>query len=36
MTIDEIALNVGYENISYFYRLFKKRYGISPKKYKDS
>lgn len=36
MTIDEIAINVGYENISYFYRLFKKRYGISPKKYRDS
>ena len=35
MTVDEIALNVGYENISYFYRLFKKRYGISPKKYRD-
>ncbi len=35
MTIDEIASNVGYENISFFYRLFKKSYGISPKKYKD-
>jgi len=36
MTIEEIASNVGYENISFFYRLFKKRYGTSPKKYKDS
>ena len=36
MTIDEIASNVGYENISFFYRLFKKSYGISPKKYKSN
>lgn len=34
MTIDEIASNVGYENISFFYRLFKKNYGVSPRKYK--
>ena len=34
MTIDEIAENLGYENISFFYRLFKKKYGISPGKYK--
>ena len=36
MTIDEIASNVGYENISFFYRLFRKSYGISPKKYKSN
>ena len=34
LTIEEIADNIGYENISFFYRIFKKRYGITPKKYK--
>ena len=33
--VDEIALSVGYENISYFHRLFAARYGCSPKKYRD-
>lgn len=30
--VDEIAVAVGYENISYFHRLFTARYGQSPKK----
>lgn len=30
--VDDIALAVGYENISYFHRIFAKRYGASPKK----
>lgn len=34
MNIDEIALKVGYENISFFYRLFKSKYGVSPRKYR--
>ena len=34
-TVDEIALSVGYENISYFHRLFQKTYGVSPKKYRN-
>ncbi len=34
LTIEEIALNVGYENVSFFYRLFQKKYGITPKKYR--
>ncbi len=34
MNIDDIALQVGYENISYFHRLFQKRYGMSPKKFR--
>lgn len=34
LTIKEIALNVGYENISFFYRLFKRNYGISPRDYR--
>ena len=33
--VDEIARVVGYENISYFHRLFAARFGCSPKKYRD-
>ena len=33
--VDEIARSVGYENISYFHRLFAARFGQSPKKYRD-
>ena len=33
--VDEIANAVGYENISYFHRLFALRFGMSPKKYRD-
>lgn len=33
--VDDIAVAVGYENISYFHRLFAKRYGMSPKKMRD-
>lgn len=32
--VAEISRLVGYENISYFHRLFFKTYGISPKKYR--
>ncbi len=31
---DEIAVNVGYENISFFYRQFKQRYGTTPRQYR--
>ena len=34
MDIDEIAVQVGYENLSFFYRLFKGKYNISPMKYR--
>ncbi len=34
MTIEDIAFSVGYENISYFYRIFKNSYGFSPRKYR--
>lgn len=34
-SVMEIALEVGYDNISYFHRIFQKRYGTSPKKYRD-
>lgn len=30
-TVDEIARAVGYENMTYFHRLFRSRYGQSPK-----
>jgi AraC-like DNA-binding protein len=33
--VDEISLSVGYENISYFHRLFAARFGCTPKKYRD-
>lgn len=33
--VDEIAMSVGYENISYFHRLFARTYGMSPRKYRD-
>lgn len=35
MNISDIAVAVGYENISYFHRLFSKQFGASPKKYRD-
>ena len=34
--VSDIALAVGYENVSYFHRLFQKRFGLSPKKYRDN
>lgn len=34
--ISDIALSVGYENVSYFHRIFQKRFGLSPKKYRDN
>lgn len=32
--VSEIAERIGYENISYFHRLFQKQYGVSPNKYR--
>ncbi len=34
-SIESIVDEVGYENASYFYKIFKKKFGISPKKYRD-
>ena len=34
--VDEIANMVGYENMSYFHKLFQECYGKSPKKYRDN
>ena len=36
MKVDAVSESVGYENISYFHRIFTARFGISPKKYRDS
>ena len=33
--VADIAVSVGYENISYFHRIFAARFGTSPKKYRD-
>ena len=35
VSVADISVAVGYENISYFHRLFRKYYGISPKHYRD-
>lgn len=34
LTVDEIAKQVGYDNISYFHRIFRQFYSSSPKKYR--
>lgn len=36
MGISEISRKVGYENISYFHRIFSRTFGLSPKKYRDA
>lgn len=35
ISVMEVAAAVGYENASYFHRIFKKKYGCSPKHYRD-
>ena len=34
MPILAVSQSVGYENSSYFYRLFQQRYGTPPKEYR--
>lgn len=34
LPVEEIAINIGYENQSYFYRQFKERYGVTPNQYR--
>ncbi|SDK01375.1 AraC family transcriptional regulator [Sediminibacillus albus] len=34
--IAAIVEQVGYDNISYFYRIFKNKYGVTPKKYREN
>lgn len=33
--VDDIALSVGYENMSYFHRIFAQKYDKTPKHYRD-
>ena len=35
MNIQQIITLVGYDNTSYFYRLFHERYGLSPREYRQ-
>jgi AraC-like DNA-binding protein/quercetin dioxygenase-like cupin family protein len=34
MTIENIVFEIGYTNFSYFYKVFKKTYGMTPNEYK--
>ena len=34
LSIDDISVRVGYDNVSYFHRIFKKTYGVTPYVYK--
>lgn len=34
MNIQQIIANVGYQNTSYFYHLFKQHYGVGPREYR--
>jgi len=35
MSITDIAAFVGYQNMSFFYKIFKNKNGCLPKKYRD-
>ena len=35
LNIQQIIAQVGYENTSYFYRLFHERYGLCPREYRQ-
>ena len=36
LTVADIGNSVGYDNLSYFHKIFKERYGMSPKNYRDT
>lgn len=36
MKVSDVGESVGYENLSYFHRIFKQRYGMSPHQYRRS
>ena len=36
MPVSEVGNAVGYDNLSYFHKIFRKQYGVSPKKYRTS
>jgi len=35
LTLEQIAESAGFHSYSYFYRVFRERYGVSPRKYRD-
>ena len=35
LSVSDIILAVGYDNTSYFYRVFRERHGISPREYRE-
>lgn len=35
LKVEEIAEKVGFSNVSYFYRVFKEIYGVTPKEYRE-
>ena len=35
LRVDEVGGAVGYSNLSYFHRIFQKKYSVTPKKYRD-
>lgn len=35
MSVLDISLAVGYDNASFFHRIFQKKFGVTPKKYRD-
>lgn len=36
LPVSEISVAAGYDNTSYFHRIFKARYGVSPKEYREA
>ncbi|ADL03609.1 AraC family transcriptional regulator [Lacrimispora saccharolytica] len=36
ISVTDISIAVGYDNTSYFHRIFRSYYGMSPKEYRDS
>lgn len=34
MSVMDVAMAVGYDNISYFHRIFQRKYGVTPRKYR--
>ncbi|MFD2205485.1 helix-turn-helix domain-containing protein [Kiloniella antarctica] len=36
LSVTEVALEVGYENISHFIKTFKERFGLTPKEFKNT
>ncbi|WP_242871169.1 helix-turn-helix domain-containing protein [Pseudobutyrivibrio sp. YE44] len=34
LPVTDISADVGYNNFSYFYKIFKKEFGMTPKEYR--